>query len=348
MRIGVLTFLHNGNYGSSLQAYSLQRVIREMGHVCEHIDYQPDLTEKAMNMLSCGNNPRLLIDGIRKRKVQSDQQGAREKKDQILDFYARRMQLSIPCHNRKELADISHHYDALVCGSDQIWNPVWMNPAYFLDFAEPEKTRIAYAPSLGISTEPGRLKRKKIRQLTALFDAISVREEEGARLMVTISGKRPPVMPDPVCLLTKAEWEEILPPVRERPPYLLCYFIGENPDYWRQAEDLAKKMNLEPLVIPVTAESYRQKMNLEDGAGPEKFLAAIAGADAVITDSFHGLAFSTIFEKPVEVIRRYREDDRESKNSRIDHFLREIKGKGLNQMRQEGLKWLEENLSITK
>ena len=167
--------------------------------------------EKAMNMLSCGNNPRLLIDGIRKRKVQSDQQGAREKKDQILDFYARRMQLSIPCHNRKELAEISHHYDALVCGSDQIWNPVWMNPAYFLDFAEPEKTRIAYAPSLGISTEPGRLKRKKIRQLTALFDAISVREEEGARLMVTISGKRPPVMPDPVCLLTKAEWEEILP-----------------------------------------------------------------------------------------------------------------------------------------
>ena len=40
--VGVMTFLHNDNYGSSLQAYALQQVIREMGHECEHIDYQPD------------------------------------------------------------------------------------------------------------------------------------------------------------------------------------------------------------------------------------------------------------------------------------------------------------------
>ena len=49
--VGVMTFLHNDNYGSSLQAYALQQVIREMGHECEHIDYQPDKNEKIRNLL---------------------------------------------------------------------------------------------------------------------------------------------------------------------------------------------------------------------------------------------------------------------------------------------------------
>ena len=346
MRIGILTFLHNGNYGSSLQAYALQRVIRQMGYDCEQIDYQPDNREKVMNMIRCGNSPKLLLDGIRKRKVQAEQPGARKKQERILDFYSRRMTLSSPCRNRKELASLSETYDLLVCGSDQIWNPIWMNSAYFLDFAEPEKIRVAYAPSLGISNVPGRRKRIRIRRMTALFDAISVREEEGARLMVTMTGSRPPVMPDPVCLLTKTEWEEIISPVKMDKPCLLCYFIGENPDYWSRTKETAEQTGLEPLVIPVTDESYRQGMKILDGAGPEEFLAAVAGARMVITDSFHGLAFSSVFGRPVELLRRYREDDRESKNSRVDHFLREKKAKGLERMREEGLAWLEHNLVI--
>ena len=50
-RVGILTFLHNDNYGSSLQAYALQRVIRELGHECAHLDYSPDRTEKIRNLL---------------------------------------------------------------------------------------------------------------------------------------------------------------------------------------------------------------------------------------------------------------------------------------------------------
>ena len=99
-----------------------------------------------------------------------------------------------------------------------------------------------------------------------------------------------------------------------------------------------------PLVIPVTGESYEQPLERIDGAGPEAFLGAVAGAERICTDSFHGLAFGTIFEKKIDLIRRYREDDRESKNSRVDHFLREKKEKGLAAMRQEGLSWLAENL----
>ena len=182
-RVGIMTFLHNGNYGSTLQAYALQRVIREMGYECEDIDYQPDPREKMLNLILSGNSPKLLIDGHKKRAVQAAQAGMREKQQAILRFYGQRMQLSSPCRNWKELEKISDGYDILVCGSDQIWNPVWMNPAYFLDFGDPEKRRVAYAPSLGISTMPGKRKSRRIRRMTALFDAVSVREEEGAELL---------------------------------------------------------------------------------------------------------------------------------------------------------------------
>ena len=345
-RIGILTFLYNGNYGSSLQAYALQRVIRGMGYDCEHLNYRPDTSEKIRNMLRCGNSPRLLLDGIRKRQVREAQAGMREKHRRILSFYESRMTLSPLCRNRKELAEISRMYDLLLAGSDQIWNPVWMNPAYFLDFGEPDQLRLAYAPSMGVSVPPGQRKQRMIRQKLALFDAVSVREEEGARLLVSMTGNRPRVLPDPVCLLTREEWKETAGAPPKAGTYMLCYFIGENPGYWDRVRQVCGETGLTALVIPVTAESYRQQeFETMDGAGPEEFLAAAAGAELICTDSFHGLAFGTIFEKKVDLIRRYREEDPESKNSRVDHFLRETREKGLEAMREEGLSWLRENLT---
>ena len=133
--VGVMTFLHNDNYGSSLQAYALQQAIREMGHECEHIDYQPDKNEKIRNLLMSGNSPKLILDGIRKREVLAGQAGARQKSNAIPDFYRRRMKLTPPCRNANELRAQGKKYDILLCGSDQVWNPVWLNPAYFLTFA---------------------------------------------------------------------------------------------------------------------------------------------------------------------------------------------------------------------
>ena len=344
-RVGIITFLHNGNYGSSLQAYALQTVVRNMGYECFHFNYCPDIREKIQNMIRCGNHPKLLLEGKKKKTVQEEQEGMRKKLQRIEDFYDRRMQLSPVCRNQKELAEVSRNLEVMLCGSDQIWNPVWLNPAYLLSFGNPEQPRIAYAASLGISAMPSRRKQKIFRRRLSLFDAVSVREEEGARILVSITGNRPPVMPDPVCLLERQEWDQISVPYTSEHPYLLCYFIGENPEYWERVQNLCEKKGLEAVVIPVTAEGYRQKQyKLLDGAGPEEFLGAVAGASMLCTDSFHGLAFGTIFEKQVDLIRRYRDDNPESKNSRVDHFLREIRQKGIPNMRREGLEWLAEQL----
>ncbi len=343
-RVGILTFLHNDNYGSSLQAYALQRTVRDLGHDCEHLDYQPDGTEKIRNLLSSGNSMKLILDGIRKRSVKAGRQGARDKSAAIQAFYQKTMRLSRPCRNQAELKAAAAHDDFLICGSDQIWNPVWLNPAYFLTFA-PENTRkIAYAASLGISTLPDEAKIRKIRKWTEGFEAVSIREKEGAALLRKMTGLEPEVMPDPVCLLSAEEWTETAAPAPEGEPFLLCYFIGENPVYWDNVSRLQAETGLRVLVMPVTAESYQSGYALLDGAGPEDFLGAVRAAAMVCTDSFHGLAFGTIFGVRTELIRRYREDDPESKNSRVDHFRRLTAQKGMEEIRREGREWLKNAL----
>ena len=242
-KVGIITFLHNENYGSSLQAYALQSAVREAGHDCEHIDYMPDRKEKIRNLLCSGNDLKLIAEGLRKRSVRSAQQGAREKSGAIPAFYRERMKLGPACRNRAELRKQAEKYDILVCGSDQVWNPVWLNPAYFLTFA-PEGTRkVAYAASLGIRTMPAARKVRKIRKWTEGFSAISVREEEGAELLEKMTGLKADVMPDPVCLLSREEWEEVAVPCGEG-PYLLCYFIGENESYWEKVRKLSAESGL--------------------------------------------------------------------------------------------------------
>ena len=345
--IGIITFLHNDNYGSSLQAYALQRVITEMGHSCEHIDYMPDRNEKIRNILHCGNDPKLILEGMRKRSVKAGQEAARKKSEAIPEFYARRMKLSPRCANHRQLAEVCKKYDILVCGSDQIWNPVWLNTAYFLDFAREGQRKTAYAASLGVSEMPPKRKADMIRRLTEDFEAVSVREEAGAALMRQITGREPDVMPDPVCLLTREEWLETAgadAADKAADRYLLCYFIGEDPKYWEKVRELREKTGLEVRVMPVTAESFDCGYRLTDGKTPEDFIRTLAGAEMLCTDSFHGLAFGTVFGRKTELIRRYRDDDRESKNSRVDDFLRHVNGEGLDSMRERGLRWLKEKL----
>ena len=341
---GIITFLHNDNYGSSLQAYALQHVLGNMGIKAEHLDYQPDSFEKLRNLLYSGNSPKLILEGLRKRRVKTNQAGAREKGQAIPAFYRRQMRLSPKCPDYRSLRRQITKYELLICGSDQIWNPVWLNAAYFLPFSSPEQKKIAYAASLGVKTLPSLSKQKKMRKWIAGFDAVSVRETEGADLLEEMTGSRPAVMPDPVCLLTRKDWEELAEPVSYSKPYLLCYFIGEKPEYWESVRKIQAEKKLDVLVVPVTAESYSKGFRVLDGIGPATFLGALFNAAAVCTDSFHCFVFSNIFEKECAVCRRDHDDDPESRNSRIDSFSRELEKEGLEGLRKKGLSWLEEQV----
>lgn len=315
-RIGVMTFLHNDNYGSTLQAWALQQVLLDMDYDAEHIDYAPDQAEKLRNLLRSGNSPRLILSGLRKKRATGKMHGGFD------DFRAEKMRLSAPCRDHAALKAAAQAYDVVLCGSDQIWSPEWLNPAYFLDFTD--KPRVAYAPSLGVKDMPCKRKQRLIARLVKGFAAVSVREEEGAALLKKMSGVEAAVLPDPVMLLPKERWQEAMSGERPQGKYILCYFIGDDPSYWETVRTVAAREKCAVRVIPRTEEARQAGYPLEEDVPPQRWLALIDGAAHVVTDSFHGATFSAILNRPCSIVRRYREDDPQGKNSRIDQLLRTI------------------------
>lgn len=352
--VGILTFLHNDNYGSALQAYALQTALRGLGAEAEHVDYVPSRMEKVLNLLRSGNSPRLVLEGLRKREVRARQPGAQRKAASFPPFYARHMRLSPPCATHAALKRQAGRYTLLLCGSDQIWSPTWLNPAYFLDFARPGQRKAAYAPSLGVKTLPSQRKQRRIARLLQDFSYLSVREAEGQELLREIvPQKEIPVLPDPVCLLTREEWLALAQLPHRKHPFILCYFLGESAAYWERVKRLADRTGLRVKVIPVTAEGYNQPYDLCDGLSPEEFLGYLAEAAIICTDSFHGAVFAALLQRKFEIFRRYREEDPASRNSRIDQLMRALEldrdeeeipwervSAHLKDMRREGIRYL--------
>ncbi len=357
-RVGIMTFLHNDNYGSTLQAWALQKTLTELGFNAEHIDYRPDRLEKLRNLAASGNSPKLIIEGMRKRAVASSRPGAAARHASFPAFYQREMRLSAPCRNHAALRRQAADYDVLLAGSDQIWSPVWLNPAYFLDFAGKDQPCVAYAASLGVRELPSRRKARRMAALIRRFGAISLREEEGAALLARIGGRTVPVMPDPVCLVAPETWRALSEGRGDARPYLLCYLIGDRPDYWTRIQALSEQTGLPVRVIPVTESAYRSGYALSEGVSPTAWLGELAGAAHVCTDSFHAAVFATLLHRPFTALRRDREDDPENKNSRVDNWLRltglardnfdvdwEPVDARLSALRRQGREWLLETIT---
>ena len=320
-RIGIMTFLHNDNYGSILQAWALQNAVRSLGYDAEHIDYVPSQTEKMKNLLCSGNSPRLILDGMKKRSA------ARGLNEGFDEFRQTQMILSPICRDQSALAHQALSYDALICGSDQIWSPTWLNPAYFLNFTK--KPKVAYAPSLGVSTMTDSAKGRKIAALIRGF----------------------------VLLLPREKWLELIGGDIPMGNDILCFFLADNPAYWTQVEQIRQKTGLGVRVIPRTESALQSAYPLAKGVTPAQWLRLIAGASMVLTDSFHAAAFSLLLHTPCTILRRYREDDPESRNSRVDQLLRTLQvadpthpdfsvvDEQLSIQRQRGLDFLQSAIS---
>ena len=334
-RIGMMTFLHNDNYGSILQAWALQRTLADMGFDAVHIDYAPSKREKIRNLLMSGNSPKLILEGMRKKSATGKMHGGFD------EFRQAHIRTTAVCRDHAALARAAEDFDVLVCGSDQIWSPVWLNPAYFLDFTD--KPKMSYAPSLGVKDMPSSAKQRKMARLVKRFSAVSVREQEGAALLTQMTGLEPIVLPDPVMLVTKEAWQSVMDKDVPREKYILCYFIGDNPSYWETVAAIAAREQCAVRVIPRTEGARNSGYPLEENVPPQRWLGLIDGAAHVVTDSFHGATFSAILNKKCTIVRRYREDDPESKNSRIDQLLRNLGVSGL-----EDADWEVVNASLAE
>lgn len=293
MKIGVLTFHNAINYGAILQTYATQRYFERLGHEINIIDYRNKSIDdaylsftfsvKRMFYRKPWNIPRYLI---------TTYYHSRKKKKQI-DFSNEYLNLTQYPMTEKEIKD----YDLMLIGSDQVWNPNFtggLDPIYWGQIPHYDAKVVAWAAS----SKEKALKdddKKDIASLLKNFTAISVRETKLQSFISPLCSIPVHVILDPTLLLAAEDWRRLCHPVVES-SYVLVYAMEDEGLAIRAAERLAAKHGKKVVVINPYSNAKIQK-GYKTMLSPTDFLSYIMYADHVITASFHGTAFSIIFQK---------------------------------------------------
>ena len=290
MKTAILTFQQAINYGAILQLFALQKTIESFNEDVIVVNYISKKLESDYKNLKFNKGFKIFLSSvftfipfiIRKNNFE------KFKKDKL--------KLSIALHNKRELMEFAKDYDYFIVGSDQIWNYSITNndSTYMLDFVDGDK-KIAYAASFGISEIPICLN-EWYKNLLKDFKNISVREKQGNKIIKDLCGIEVPVVLDPTLLLNKQEWSLLAKIENVKRGYILVYCIKKSKYIEKMSKFLIKQKNLEVIVLnPRTKDIYNKSSN--SVAGPEDFVELFLNAEYVLTNSFHGTAFSINFNK---------------------------------------------------
>lgn len=323
-KVGLMTCYMN-NFGACLQAYALQSTIEHFGYPCEIIKYTPIRSLKEYNFLVT-----LALQMRSRLKSLHDPNYAYEiaRKKNFDAFKKKYLKFGKAVYNEiEELYAKVPDYDVFVTGSDQIWNPMIHNgannKAYFLDFVPQGRKRIAYAPSIGLTKLPAACE-QEMGELIDRFDAVSVREADGKRIVDQISKKECRVVLDPTLLKTREDWLEMAPPPLVQEPYIFCYIFSDQDYIGNFIQYVQKQLGLKVVTIPFTKREYESDALKIKSAGPLEFLSLIQNAALILTDSFHATAFSVNLNVPFYSLLRNTPDEKNNMNSRIVNILDKV------------------------
>ena len=318
MRIKTITCHDVYNYGASLQAYALMKYLSSLGHDVEIIDYKPDYL--SYNLWAIGerwnkNLPlRLLffLYVVPQRLLQARRRG---NFDRFTKDYLRIT--SQRYSNNEELKKDIPMAELYFAGSDQIWNTDSKNgrdPAFYLDFAPKSAIVASYAASFStshINSDYFSFVKEKLQK----FNFISVRESTGLEILQSLGIENGVHVLDPVFLLKKEQWSE-LATTKSKDKYVLVYDQENNASIKSAALYLAKKRNLKIYAFKgLYPKRYADRKVVD--SGPKEFLELIKNCEVLLTNSFHGTAFSILFEKEFYVFKR----EHEKVNSRMVDLL---------------------------
>lgn len=311
-KVGIVTFHNHPNYGAVLQAYALKSVQEE--HGCE-VWFLCDERKAAA---TSNDAPAAAISETEQEKrarrakellLKMAEKQMEPQKRIFTDFAARHFSETV----LTDQSDLNEEFAFFVAGSDQVWNCeiTKPDPFWFLDFAAPEK-RFSYAASFGMDALPEDWKGWYRQQLLG-FSRISVREPSGQTIVAELTGAAAEVCPDPVFLPEVELWENLMVP---REKAVVAYMIEFDEPLYHAAQKRAEDLGL-PLVY-ITNVNLTPNNLKRTFCTPEEWLGYFHNAEAVYTNSFHGLSFSCLFHKSVH----YRGLQRLSKrNNRIENLL---------------------------
>nr|WP_314445835.1 polysaccharide pyruvyl transferase family protein [uncultured Lachnoanaerobaculum sp.] len=312
-KIGMLTFYSEYNYGAMLQAYALQTKIKELGYNAEFLRFfdRKFKEEKPTNAIckvkKILKNLKSVEFSIKKYII--NRHIGECKYSLFDDFVERYISTSRNAYySLEDLKKADNEYDAFVTGSDMVWSDIGQNlDAYFLTFAS-EGKRISYAPSLTGRENETVEQREQYKNWINRIDFLSCREKYGVDYISNITGRKAKRVVDPTLLIEKEVWKDKFHiEKRHGQPYILCYmFRGIKKAMLKKIKYYAKENNLRIIFIPMSVQEtlYDLKNGSDASYGPKEFVELFYNASYVVTNSFHGLLFSLIMNKPFSLIHR--------------------------------------------
>lgn len=327
MKVGIITFHFPYNCGAVLQCYALKRVLEEKGHTVSVINYRPPYHQNRytpyknpfisarVRILDFPENASLafkvksVTGGFYKAMLTWRNLPENKKQDDMFKNFTRdHLNETRKYRSLKMLKHCYPPFDIYISGSDQLWNPYItegkFDEAYFLKFGRKETIRVTYAVGANFDTYPD--VESVLPQLLKDIDAISLREEKCLETVKKCAPHLQPVISvDPTLLLEKDAYHELIPDTSlEKEHFILTYTMPDSSQ--RKVNETAKKLASKTglKVIDACGQPLMGNREIEDNrkCGPSEFLWYMERADYVLTNSFHGTAFSVIMEKQFFVI----------------------------------------------
>ena len=324
--VGLITYYGN-NYGGCLQAYALQQTVRNLGYAPRIIQVRIPLKGGGYNKLTALwrvlKHP---IAFLKRRKYIREDSRNEVFRCEAFDRYRDESLVFDKTFTLSEDAlDGAVKYTTFVCGSDQIWNPnlYGVHPVWTLKFAPAGSKKIAYAPSLGISSIPDEFA-EAFRENLKDYSYVSCREQEGADCLTRILGTGVDVVLDPTLLLAPEQWHDFARPVDIRKPYIFCYLFGSY-DYIAEVKARVRKhFDMDVVCLPYNLRELKADDSKLYDITPNQFVWLIENARYVVTDSFHASVFSIKMSTPFVSLKRTSDNDKKNMNSRLYTLLKTV------------------------
>lgn len=320
MNVGILTFHASHNYGSMLQAYALQHVLSNMGVESEIINFQSDIQKQLNPPPISFAHPRSSLAKILKEPLKTFR--LRQKFNHFELFLRYNLNTGREIRRAKDISAYvaERKFQAIITGSDQIWNPAcWdFDLCYALDFPY-NGIRIAYAPSMG--SHPEDIPHDDLMpliQAICKYDFISTREKRGSEFLSKCINNNVETVIDPTLLLNQTDYAGLETGITKyNDPYIFYYTPREKNGWFEKAKQFANQMGLNLLVTQDHPDYVGNNVIRHLDCGPKEFLSIIKNAAICVGDSFHLLAFSLIFNKEFYLISN-------EKDSRMSNILKLI------------------------
>ena len=289
MKAGIVTFHEADNFGAVLQAYALQQTLNKLGTDSLFFSFSDKAKKEETYCPTKGPTAvfaqRIISEG--------------KKREQLFAKFREQYMKCSKDYDLKEKKLINNDFDCFIAGSDQIWNfrIPGVDGRFFLTFAE-DKKKYSYAASFGSEEFPEKGKTWCSEQLMS-FRKISVRESSGQQIVKDLTGRDAQVSLDPTLLLSREEWLKIASDPGDKPYYLL-FMVKYDAALHKMAKEKAEADGLELRIVtaafmPQCGFPSWSQVSVNDWVG------LMARSSGTFTNSFHGTAFSLMFERPVAV-----------------------------------------------